>query len=75
MASTSRKCTFCNKGFFVEEYHLNINKTDYYCNHCFKYEKREEEKSPLAFGPVADLTEEELDAYLDEIFNDYPCTD
>lgn len=73
--NTSCQCPKCKKGFMVSEYSSNEKRTNYYCNHCFKYATESElttlnllRRPDSSLPSWDDLTEEEIDRFLGDIF-------
>lgn len=40
MVDERDKCTFCDKGFFIEEVGITSGETLFFCNNCFKYKEK-----------------------------------
>jgi len=68
------KCNKCKQGHLVAEYSLSEEKTNHYCNHCFKYVV--EEVAPIQDSVEdslnwGDITDEEIAKILDDVFKDF----
>lgn len=72
------KCIKCKQGYLVAEYSSREEKTNHYCNHCFKYVVEKEtgretariQESVEASLDWEDITDEEITKILDNVFKD-----
>jgi hypothetical protein len=75
------KCVKCKRGYLVAEYSPSEETTHYYCNYCFKYADESEETPGLEMALIQEavdasseweeISEEELERLLDDIFKDF----
>lgn len=67
-------CLHCQRGYLVAEYSKSEDKTNFYCNNCFKYLEPEIDLvrgAAKSSGSWGDLSDEDIDKLLDDIFNSY----
>lgn len=71
MAVVDIKCGSCCRGYLVEEYSFTGEGPYYFCNNCFKYSEPKTIAASvcdIGAGFLSDLTEEEIDKLLNNLF-------